>query len=164
MTDQPENTPADTQWTGPWQWWAGANEEWMTIGPCDTRQQAIDEAVQDGFGEIQGEDGAWRNAFYVCEARQDPLRLANWIGADTALERADEDFANNYHLAEEDLGPWFEATAEQEADLCGRLRKACDEWQRDHNLRFHTPTFSASRNGEFIITDALRALSGGRDG
>ena len=25
-----------------WKWWSGSDPEWMTHGPCDTRDQAID--------------------------------------------------------------------------------------------------------------------------
>ena len=155
----------DPRWTSEWQWWAGSSaEDYMTIGPCATRQQAIEEAVNDGFGEWLDESKdppAWKNTFHVCECRQDPLRLADWIDADWILERAEESLADSDRVScEFDDGPWFECTPEQEDDLKSALRKACDDWQVRHNLQFHSNTFSHSRNHEDICTNALRPLEG----
>lgn len=145
---------------GEWGWWAGTNEEWMTVGPCATREHAIDEMVQDGSGEFldnSQDPPVWKNSIYVCEARQDPLRLADWIGADWILERADESLADSDRVScEHDDGPWFEATPEQEEDLKERLKRACDEWQEAHGLSFTSQTFSHSRNAESLIVAALR--------
>ena len=162
VTDTAEKDP---RWTSEWQWWAGSSaDDYMTIGPCATREQAIDEAVNDGFGEWLDESKdppAWKNTFHVCECRQDPLRLADWIDADWILERAEESLADSDRVScEFDDGPWFECTPEQEDDLKSALRKACDDWQVRHNLRFHSPTFSHSRNHEDVCTNALRPLEG----
>ena len=146
-----------------WNWWAGCNEEWLSVGPCPTRQHAIDEMVNDGGGEYLDETQdppVWMNAFHVVEAKQDPLRLADWIGADWMLDRADEALADSDRVScENDDGPWFEATKEQEYDLADRLKRACDEWQFAHSLKFKSTTFSHSRNSETIKTPALRKAS-----
>lgn len=160
----PKVTPQEAaKWKGEWQWWAGRDEGWMTVGPCPTREHAIDEMVQDGGGEYLDETQdppVWMNSFTVVEARQDPLRLADWIGADWILERADEALCDSDRVScENDDGPWFEATKEQEADLIGRLRAACDEWQVSNGLKFHSTTFSHSRNHETVKTPALRAIA-----
>lgn len=150
-----------------WEWWAGTQEEWMTIGPCATRDDAIAEMVHDGAGEWLDDSvdpPVWRNSFYVIEARQDPLRVADWVDADWIIEKAEENLSNSDRVgAENDDGPWFECSKELEADLAARLKKACDDWQRDHGLVFTCQTFSHSRNCEQITTDALRLVEPAKD-
>jgi hypothetical protein len=134
-----------------WQWWAGSHEEWMTVGPCDTKEQVIQEATQDGIGEWKDDNEKWFQSFHIVEARQDPLKLSEWIGLDYILERADESLADSDRVScENDDGPWFECTKDQEADLISRIRAACDNWQADHALVFTCPTFSHSRNHEDV--------------
>jgi hypothetical protein len=150
------------QTQGEWQWWAGHSEDdHMRVGPCDTRDQAIKEAIADGFGEYLVDPGAetpvWRNLFIVLEARNDPIRLADWIGAEDALNYADERIADSDRVSfEYDDGAIFIATAAQEADLRERLKRACDEWQEAHDLTFECCTFSHSRNAEAVDAEALR--------
>lgn len=144
-----------------WQWFAGAScEEYMTIGPCETREQVIAEAIQDGFGEYLDETvnpPKWMNRFHICEARNDPLRLADWIGTELLLERAEESISDSDRAScEYDDGPYFEVTPEQESDLTRRIAQACDEWQAAHGLVFTCNTFSAVRNDEDITTPVLR--------
>lgn len=136
-----------------WAWWSGHDEEWMNCGPCDTREEAIEEARQDACGEFQDEaDGKWKVSVYVVEARQDPLRLADWIETDRLLERAEESLYDSDRVSgEHDDGPWFECTKEQEADLAARIKRACDEWQEAHGLVFTSQTFSASRNHDHVV-------------
>ena len=147
-----------------WGWWAGsAPDGMMIVGPYDTKAEAIEAAVNDGFGEWldESEDPpVWKNTFVVLEARQDPLRLADWIDLEWIVEKADENLANSDRVDSEfDDGPWFEVTPEQEESLRRSLAAACDEWQRQNNLVFTCCTFSASRNMETITTRALRAIS-----
>lgn len=150
-------TPADV----PWQWYSGRDDENFSFGPCDTREEAIRLAVEDGMCEERSADDpeVWENHIHLIEAQSAPLRLADWIATDTLLERADEAVADSDRACyEHDDGPWFEATPEQEADLAARLRRACDEWQAAHGLTFTCRTFSASRNAEFVIVPQLREL------
>lgn len=137
-----------------WKWWAGSSEEWMAIGPCETKEQAIDEAKQDGIGEWKDETGKWFQSFHVVEARQDPLTLSEWVGADWMLERADEQLCDSDRVScEYDDGPWFECTKDQEDDLIGSVKKAIDDWQDRHGLVFTCTTFSAMRNDEVITLE-----------
>jgi hypothetical protein len=139
-----------------WVWWAGDSDEWLSSGPHATREEAIAEATGECIGEFQDEkdDSKWKLGFHIVEARQDPLRLADWIRADTLLERADEDISDSDRISSEhEEGPWFEATPEQEADLAARVKAACDEWQAAHGLTFKTQTFSATRNREYVVVD-----------
>lgn len=153
----------------PWKWWAGSDEELFQIGPCSSREEAIREAVSDGLCEqairqavLDGVDEAptednpeaYEHQIYLIEAQQAPLRLADWIGANDALEKAEEWVADSDRATEYDEGPWFEATPEQEADLVARLRRACDEWQAAHGLTFTAFSFSATRTRDYVVVPA----------
>ncbi len=139
---------------GAWQWWAGSDEEWCTVGPEDTREAIIQAATNDSLGEFQHEGGGWNLSFHIVEARQDPLRLADWIEADRLLERAEEGLSDSDRVSSEyDDGPWFECTPEQEKDLEERVKRACDEWQAAHRLVFSCATFSHTRNKEKVIVE-----------
>ncbi|KQQ72965.1 hypothetical protein ASF70_15995 [Rhizobium sp. Leaf321] len=137
-----------------WQWWAGSTKEWCTVGPEDTREAIIQAATNDSLGEFQHEEGGWNLGFYIVEARQDPLRLADWIESDELLERAEESMADSDRTSSEnDDGPWFECTQEQGKDLEERVKRACDEWQAAHGLKFTCSTFSHTRNQEHVIVE-----------
>lgn len=142
-----------------WLWYAGDNDETFSIGPCSTKEEIIANAVGDGIGEWldDSEDPPLRmQTFDITEARQDPLRLSDWIEADTLLERADECLSNGDRVSTDyDDAPWFNADAAQEADLVRRVKAACDEWQAHHGLVFKCNTFSHQRNSETIT----RAIS-----
>jgi hypothetical protein len=134
-----------------WQWWAGENEEWCTVGPEDSHAAIIAAATSECLGEVQ-EGLEWKLAFHIVEARQDPLRLADWIGTDRLLERAEDSLGDSDQTSSEyDDGPWFECSPEQEKDLEARVRRACDEWQAEHGLVFNASTFSATRNSEDVV-------------
>lgn len=93
------------------------------------------EAVADGRAQHDG-------AFYVQQASNPPLRLADWIDLETLLERADEAVLESDRAhAEFDEGPFFEASTKQLDDLETRLKRACDEWQAAHALVFTCRTF-----------------------
>lgn len=139
-----------------WKWWTGTNDEIMTYGPHDTREDAIREAQEDRIGEFQDKDGTWKIGCHVVEACQDPLRLADWIDADRLLELAEDRLSDSDRVAaDEDRGPFFECTPEQEKDLAERIARGCDEWQAEHGLVFTCRTFSAMRNAEYVVVPHL---------
>lgn len=151
----------------PWQWWAGEGEEWCTVGPEATREAIISAATKDRLGEFEHEGGGWNLSFYIVEARQDPLRLADWIEADRLLERAYEGISDSDRVSiEYDDGPWFDCTQEQEKDLVERVKRACDEWQEAHGLVFSCTTFSHTRNKEHVIVElpSSKGLEGSDNG
>ncbi|OJX99076.1 MAG: hypothetical protein BGP07_03150 [Rhizobiales bacterium 63-22] len=120
-----------------WKWYAGPDDEVFTIGPCDTREEAIEEAQGYGY-----------EGFHLVEAVKDDIRLADYIGADNILEEAEE---RAYDLCDpESSESLFDVTGDQCADLTARLRKACDEWQEAHGLRFVPWAFTRTRNAEYI--------------
>ena len=124
-----------------WNWYYAASEEGPYTGPFATRDDAISEAQGDYDG----------GSFWVAEAKNPPVRLADWIGADWILERAGESLWDNDRVCSEfDDGDVFVCSKEQEADLITRLKAACDEWQASHSLVFTTYTFEQMRDVEFI--------------
>lgn len=136
-----------------WQWWAGSGDECYTVGPCDSRDDAISEATGECLGEFE-QDGEWKLSFHICEARKDPLNLSDWImDIDELLERAEESVGDSDRASEYDDPPYFDCTKEQQADLERRIKLACDDWQKAHGLVFTTWTFSASRNHEQVVVD-----------
>jgi len=136
-----------------WQWWAGDNEEMFSVGPYSSKKEAIAEAIGQCTGEFEGDDGKWRLGIHVVEARHDPLRLADWIGADRLLERVEEDIFENDTAAEDYVGPYVNCTPEQEADLVARVRRVCDDWQAENGVVISMITFTATRNADYIVVD-----------
>lgn len=152
----------------PWQWWAGEGEEWLTVGPEDTREAIISAATNDRLGEFQHDGGGWNLSFYIVEARKDPLRLADWIHDCDILDHAEDCLADSDRVASEfDEGPWFTCSAAQKKDLQERINRACDEWQAAHGLAFSCATFSHTRNEEHVIVklhDDRNATEGSDNG
>ncbi|WP_062114078.1 hypothetical protein [Aureimonas sp. AU40] len=138
MADQQTN-PLDLKW----KWWHGdrSNEEASAIGPYSTRESAI--ANAKGYGHQKP---------YVFEATT-TLILSDFIDAETLLNDIEERRLNDGELAEDDDGPWFEATKEQAEDLKKRLKAAADEWQLAHDLHFRGYTFIDYRNESDVPAD-----------
>lgn len=137
---------------GGWRWYAGYDEEYFQIGPCDNREEAIDAAKWDGLGEFKDDEGNWKQAIHLVEARKDGLRLSEWINVEGALERAVDSFHDSDRASEYDEDV-FDMTKDQEADLTARIKRVCDEWQDHHRLVFPTWTFSATRNRDYVVVD-----------
>ena len=136
--------------TDGWGWWASADADNYTVGPEPTRQAVIQAAVDDELGYDDRPENDPRCVFHICEARQDPICLSDWIQANRILERADDNLSGSDRVSEYDEPPYFDVTREQEADLIRRLKTACDEWQDAHGLVFVMHQFSDSRNEETV--------------
>lgn len=138
-----------------YKWYASRDEEYCTVGPCDTREQAIAEAIDDCMGEYEADDGSYRLSFYIMEAKNEPLKLSDWIDVDRMLEDADEKVGDSDRVAYEyDEPPYFEFDGKLYKDLEARIKKACDDWQTEHNLVFRVTTFSHVRGTEHINVEA----------
>lgn len=145
-----------------WEWWGGDDEERYLYGPCETKEDIIQEATHGCTGEFQDEENNWKIGIHICEAQREPLRVADWIDADSILERAEDNIVDSDRVsAEHDEGPWFECSTEQSSDLESRIKTACDDWQKDHGIKFVPFTFSNSRNHEFIVVNHLDCMKGG---
>lgn len=161
-TPQPQ-APTNDPWTSDWKWWAGHDEEWMQVGPCDTADQAVEEAVSDELGfDYDATSGFNKCTFYLCEARSDPLRLSDWIDVEDILERAEERISDSDRVGcEADEGPFFECTPEQKQELVDAVRDVVDRWQLSHDLKFSCLTFSHTRGGEWrtvVLTEENKGV------
>ena len=145
----PDQTTAESTTDG-WGWWASDGADIYTVGPEPTREAVIQAAVDDELGYDDESENGPRCVFQICEARQDPIRLSDWIEVESILEQADDGLANNNLVSEYDEPPYFDVTQDQEADLIRRLKTACDEWQDVHGLVFVMHQFSSSRNEETV--------------
>ena len=119
-----------------WLWFSGSNAEHYS-DTHNTREEAI--AALYGFGG------------YIVEAIQEPLRLADYIDAESILEGAEDD-AEQY--SNEDGDRIFACAEDQLDDLQARLKTACDEWQASQLLAFIPYCFTSTRNAEKIAPDA----------
>jgi hypothetical protein len=118
-------------------WWAGSDDEHYTIGPCRTRQEAIDEA-NDSF------DGG----FYIVEAYQRPVDFGLMFHADDAIERWTED---DEQLSDEDGNLCFDLSGEQVQELQTEVRATIRAWAARHGLdKIKLYWFAGQRNEEFI--------------
>ena len=134
----------------PYGWWAGDNDERLSVGPEPTRDAAIAEAVgQCAYAELDPEPPEhpdWRILIHVCEATQhtaDDLK----IDADDVLERL-------YTCYEDWVDPdnddaLFTVTAEDVADLSTRLIQVLHDWAKDKKLNAFM--FADSRNHETVV-------------
>jgi hypothetical protein len=146
-------TPKEDFWTGAWGWWASRDEEYYTIGPAETRGEIIAEACHDQGFEEEAEDGGWQHRFYICEARQNPIRMSRYLpDIDWLLETITDDWFNSDECGEgDDSRDHFVTTLEQRVDLEKEIRKVFDDWQMRHNLRWVPWQFSDSRSQEHVV-------------
>lgn len=132
-----------------WTWWAGSNDDFYTVGPCATKQDAIDEMIHDGLCE-QSKGDEFAHIIQVTEATNGPLKLRDYIRADTVLEDADEQAYGSDRISSEYDDTVFKVTPAQGTDLRERLMKVCDDWQESHGLIFTTSTFENMRSQETV--------------
>lgn len=126
-----------------WGWWAGRNEEWMTVGPCRTREEAIAEAIAD-IGEGEGD-------FIVLEAVMHEIS----ISAHSVLDRCYDDWANGDMFSYEHDAPEPQGSKEEQKAAEADLQAALDAWVAKWRHTLPTPNmFAAQRNDQTIPNDA----------
>lgn len=118
-------------------WWASENAEFYTVGPCDTREQAIAEGAEDFEG----------GSFYIVEAGVHVLRFR----ADLLIE--DQYFEKDGLFADE--GGRADRRGDSKA-ADEELQQLLDGWLAKHAATFVRPNaFAWSRNEEFIPAGAV---------
>lgn len=146
--------PVQVNTQGEWLWWGGNDEEFYTYGGYAFKEAVIEEALHDKSGEFQDENGVWKIELHICEARQDPLRFADWLDIDQIIDWAEGSLADSDRVStEHDDGTQFDLNEAQKEDLEARIHEACDAWQVAHGLIFNTNTFSKIRNHEYLVLD-----------
>lgn len=146
----PDPVLAETKEPG-WGWYAGWNEEEMTIGPEDSREAVIQIAIDDEVGYREAdEDGPERLCFHIIEARQDTLIIAEYIDVGRMVERWEESDWEEMTNPNDPRSPVEKVTKAQWDDLQDRLRAAALQWQTDHAIKIKPWTFSQVRNSEDV--------------
>jgi hypothetical protein len=138
---------------GEWAWYASYDGgENMQIGPCETREIALDELRQDGGGDHIDNDGVWRCRGVVMECRENNVDLARFFDTERWLEDAGERMDDNDCGGDEDgeRHPLLEISDEQQADLEASVRAAIRDWQKRHGLKLRSYWFMETRNSEDI--------------
>lgn len=121
-----------------WKWFAGSNDEHYTVGPCETRDEAL----------MLAGDEDW-DVIYLVEARQDPVDMSKMIDGPDIYERWLED---DEELFDEDGRCCVDVKEHQLKDLSEMLVMAVRHWQAKHAIAPVKYLFSATRNYEEIIT------------
>lgn len=133
---------------GPWMWWAGDNDERYSVGPCATRQDAIDEALGQGvYLEVEPdppERPDWTIGVYVIEARSPTIEDVE-IDGDDVLEMLETRTYEDLVDPEGD-GNLLAATDEQRRDLSRRLTRALHEWVVENGIGLAYASFRETRN------------------
>lgn len=133
IPDMPEPKPMRAP---DWGWWAGRNEEWFTVGPCSTREIAIEEARVEFDGE----------GFHIVEAVQGTVTLNA-----AQLLNAQYFDADDLFSPEDGAEPDRTGGADVIAAADDELQALLDEWVAKWGRTFVAPTlFRGVRNGEFF--------------
>jgi hypothetical protein len=137
---------------GTWQWWASYDGgENMTVGPAADREEIIQMVLDDGIGEHQREDGAWRIQAEISECLEGNVDLAEWFDVSRFLEDAAECMDDNDCGANEDGDhPLDDVTPEQQADLQSCVEAVMRDWQKRHGLKLRSYYFAEVRKTEKI--------------
>lgn len=147
MNDRPHPCPAPKP-----QWWASRDEEILTTGPLDTREDAINEALFQGdFNEIEPEGydfsmpldapenktrTDWKAEIWVGQYRRRHIDLSKWFDADAWVEDL-TDRMDDENGADEngDHHPLEELTKADIAALEESVRLAIWHWQHRRQIK-----------------------------
>lgn len=130
----------------PWAWYAGDGER-FAYGPHATREDAIDDAMNNECG-YDDEDEVCR--FEVMEAYQKPLDLATLMPSqmERIIERWDEHLSEDYGDPESGDSMLQDIVQSDWDDLKARLCQAVSDWQRDRGIALKSWRFTQTRNTE----------------
>jgi hypothetical protein len=133
-----------------WKWWASSNEEDYTVGPCDSKQQAIAEAVSNELGYNFSRKDKHVMTFHVVEARKAEGRLSEMFdGYDWLLDLDENKLADEYNEWN-DSGPCEHIDA---TTVTAVVRNALREWEDREGVRLKLYRFADCRNGEWVTRE-----------
>lgn len=136
-----------------WEWYAGEDDETVGVGPCATRQDAIDEAVRCGFGlDVDKSNGVRSYSFTVLEATKAPVELSSCVDFDCFIESLTERVDENHGDVAEagsifDTDQW---NSDQARDLQAMIEATVAAWQAKHSIVIEPWLFTATRNQETV--------------
>lgn len=138
---------------GKWNWWVSDNDgENFTIGPCATREIAIDQALNDGISEYTDDDNNWRASFMVAECRDNNVDLASWFDIERFFEEAEERMNDNDcgANADGDGHPLEEIDAKAMGDLQACIRSTIRHWQDRKGFKLRSYWFAEIRHEQHL--------------
>ncbi len=131
-----------------WGWYVGHSEEIYIMGVYASREEAIQEAVNDRGFQDEDEDRNPIHSFYVIEATKPIIRLAEYFDASEWISDLEEN--QLAELASEDGDPIIDLTGEEEKTLQEAVRAALNKWQDEVKPKFKPWRFANTRNEEHI--------------
>jgi hypothetical protein len=132
----PAQTPA-----AEWAWWAGTDDEWYQVGPCKTRENAL-EMFRHDYGPEQG--------CYLIEAARGRVSFSAEDVISTQYFEDNEGF--DYDHTEPDRIGGADVIAAADAELQALLNRWSARWQHT----FITPNmFAGTRNAEVVPGECL---------
>lgn len=136
-------------------WYAGRDEEVLPIGPCDSREQVISEAISS---EVWSENDDGTCVIFIGKYVKQRVNLSKYFDAEDFLERTSERMDDNGDGSNEDGDhhPINEISGADTADLEIAVREAIWKWQRDKGLQLKC-WWMDSVGGEEVVTVPLPA-------
>lgn len=135
-----------------WKWWASDDEERYTIGPCDTRDEVIKEAIDSELGAwgTGNHDDPHRCTFYITEAKHDPIDLSKHLNLDLMIDHMCESLDEEHGDPDGYTQPSEQLKPEDMADLKISIESAVKRWQERRCIKINPFMFSDCRNREQI--------------
>lgn len=134
-------------------WFASDNEEIYQIGPCDSKEQVIEEAKSNEEGMVQDDDGKWKLAFTVIRAEKRGLKISKFIDADEILDRFAECSSEDYGHPDGDWNPLENVTRGMKNDLTQMMQATVDQWQQKHGILIDPWIFTKVHESEDVVLD-----------
>lgn len=109
-------------------WYAGRNDEELTVGPCDSREEVISEAISSGVIHELDDD---TSVVHIGKFTKQRVNLAKYFDAERWLDDARERMDENDEGCNEDGDhhPIDEVSKADTADLEKAVRQAIWLWQ-----------------------------------
>ncbi len=149
------------------QWWASQDEESLTVGPLDEREDVIAEALgqgdfkeiePDGYDFSKGYDHpdnkaltGWKAGIWVGQYQRNHVDLSKWFVADAWIDNlfdqmddengGDEDGSNH---------PLEELSKEDIATLEESVRLAIWHWQHRRQIKLRAYSMNLISGGDFV--------------
>jgi hypothetical protein len=131
-----------------WFWYASGDEENYSVGPCASREEAIEVALQDETGISPD---LKRQCFVVIRATQKPLNLSRMIDVDSMLDSHMDGIFYDAAGPEHDPAELIDhIKQEQWNELEQRLRATTDAWQAERGIVVTPRVFNESTNPESV--------------
>jgi hypothetical protein len=130
-----------------WYWHASSDEERYTIGPCDSREEVIEEAIESECG-LSPDMKMY--SFVITEARQDLVDLARYIDVDDMVDRWLDGSLSDIGDPDDGAAIIDHIKTDQWGALQDQLQKAAREWQAEQKITIKPWIFTDQRNSETV--------------